>query len=632
MSSTRENEREPYAEEDVLPPLAEEFPMPPEPSDLDELEELEHVEPIGGLGGAISVLRRGLRESPEMRAGIGFTIALALADTVGRLLVPILIQVVIDHGIDGPEGFRPGFVYASCAGAAVAVVLIYFAGRAAYARLTRASESALSELRIRAFEHIHALSIAAQNEQRRGAFVARVTADIETIARFLEWGGISWILGPSLMLGTVVLMFFYSWQLTVVVLVVIAPLFLIMRAMQRGMLRTYDEVRTSVGETLTEVSENVMGAAVVRAYGLKERMDRRLERAIAKQYSTQMSAAKYQATIFPLGDLFGSVALAAVLAIGVTLGLHWGLSVGKLVAMLFLITIFLGPLAELSETFDLTQTAVAGWRKVLGVIDLPIDVVEPSPGVELPGGALSVRVEDLRFAYAGGALVLRGIDAEVPAGAHVAVVGETGCGKTTFAKLLSRLADPTSGRILLGGTDLREASPESRRRAVRMVPQDGFLFDTTIRENVRFGAERATDEDVRGAFAALGLESWVEGLPRGLDTGVGQRGENLSVGERQFVALARAQLAGPGLLILDEATRAVDPESERALAEALQRVSEGRTTLTIAHRLSTAEGADNVLVFDRGRIVERGSHEALIAAGGVYAGLFESWLGNTRAG
>ncbi|MFL5737624.1 MAG: ABC transporter ATP-binding protein [Actinomycetota bacterium] len=633
MSATRENEREPYAEEDLLPPSAEEIPMPSEPSDLDELaEELEDLPPVGGLGGAVSVLRRGLRESPEMRAGIGFTIALALADTVGRLLIPILIQVVIDHGINGPEGFRPGFVYTFCAGAAVAVVLIYFAGRAAYTRLTRASESALSELRIRAFEHIHALSIAAQNEQRRGAFVARVTADIETIARFLEYGGIAWILGPSLMVGTVVLMFFYSWQLTLVVLVVIAPLFLIMRAMQRGMLRAYDDVRTSVGKTLTEVSENVMGAAVVRAYGLEGRMDGRLKRAIEHQYRTQMAAAKYQATIFPLGDLFGSVALAAVLAVGVTVGLHWGLSVGKLIAMLFLITIFLGPLAELSETFDLTQTAVAGWRKVLGVIDLPVDVVEPSPGVELPAGALSVRVEDLRFAYAGDSLVLRGIDVDIPAGTHVAVVGETGCGKTTFAKLLSRLADPTSGRIVLAGMDLRDVSAESRRRAVRMVPQDGFLFDTTIRENVRFGAqpERATDADVRGAFAALGLESWVDALPRGLDTAVGQRGENLSVGERQFVALARAQLAGPGLLILDEATSAVDPESERALAEALERVSEGRTTLTIAHRLSTAEGADTVLVFDRGRVVERGSHRDLIAAGGVYAGLYGSWLGNTR--
>src|SRR5204863_9692062 len=167
-----------------------------------------------------------------------------------------------------------------------------------------------------------------------------------------------------------------------------------------------------------------------RAYGLEQRMDRRLKRAIAQQYRTQMAAARYQATIFPLGDLFGSIALAAVLAVGVTLGLHWGLSVGKLVAMLFLITIFLGPLAELSETFDLTQTAVAGWRKVLGVIDLPVDVVEPAPGVELPSGALAVRTEDLRFSYDGEELVLRGIDVDIAAGAHVAVVGETGCGKT----------------------------------------------------------------------------------------------------------------------------------------------------------------------------------------------------------
>jgi putative ABC transport system ATP-binding protein len=383
---------------------------------------------------------------------------------------------------------------------------------------------------------------------------------------------------------------------------------------------------------MSEVSENIMGAAVVRAYGLQERMDRRLTRAIARQYRAQMRSAKYQATIFPLGDLFGSVALAAVVAIGVTLGPGWGLSVGELVALLFLITIFLGPLAELTETFDLTQTAVAGWRKVLGVIDLPVDVVEPEPGVELPPGPLSVRTEDLRFTYGGDAMVLHGIDVDIEAGTHVAVVGETGCGKTTFAKLLCRLADPTEGRIALGSVDLRHIAPASRRRAIRMVPQDGFLFDTTIRENVRFGREGATDDDIRAAFSSLGLGAWIEGLPERLDTPVGQRGESLSVGERQFVALTRAQLANPGLLILDEATSAVDPESERILAEALERLSEGRTTLTIAHRLSTAEGADTVLVFDRGRVVERGPHKELIDAGGVYAGLYESWLGNTRSG
>jgi putative ABC transport system ATP-binding protein len=345
-----------------------------------------------------------------------------------------------------------------------------------------------------------------------------------------------------------------------------------------------------------------------------------------------MGAAKYQATIFPLGDLFGSVALAAVVAIGVTLGPGWGLTVGKLVAVLFLITIFLGPLAELSETFDLTQTAVAGWRKVLGVIDLPIDVVEPAPGVALPAGPLSVRTENLRFAYGGNELVLRGIEVDIEAGAHIAVVGETGCGKTTFAKLLCRLADPTDGRILLGGVDLREVAPASRRTAVRMVPQDGFLFDTTVRENLRFGREGASDDDIRAALESLGLHPWIETLPEGLDTRVGQRGESLSVGERQFVALTRAQLAGPGLLILDEATSAVDPESERSLADALERLSEGRTTLTIAHRLSTAESAESVLVFDRGRVVERGRHGELVESGGVYAGLYESWLGNTRSG
>jgi ATP-binding cassette, subfamily B, bacterial len=633
MSTVRQDDRDSRPEDtdgDIVPPLAQEILMPPDPLDIDPLE--EDIPPVTGLGGASSVLRRGLRESPELRVGIGFTIALAFADTLGRLLVPILIQLVIDRGINGPTGFRPGFVYVSCGLAGVAIVLIYFAGRATYRRLIRASESALSELRIRAFTHIHELSIAAQNEQKRGAFVARVTADIETIAQFLEWGGISWILGPSLMLGTIVMMLVYSWQLTLILLGVIAPLYLVMRAMQKGMAHAYDDVRTAVGETMSEVSENIMGAAVVRAYGLQERMDRRLTRAISQQYRAQMSAAKYQATIFPMGDLFGSAALAAVVAVGVTLGPGWGLSVGKLVAVLFLITIFLGPLAELSETFDLTQTAVAGWRKVLGVIDLPVDVVEPHPGVELQPGPLSVRTEGLRFAYGENELVLRGIDVDLERGSHVAVVGETGCGKTTFAKLLCRLADPTEGRIVLGGVDLREISPASRQTAVRMVPQDGFLFDTTIRENVRYGREAATDADIHAAFDSLGLRGWLDGLPGGLETEVGQRGESLSVGERQFVALTRAQLAGPGLLILDEATSAVDPESERALAEALERLSEGRTTLTIAHRLSTAEGADLVLVFDSGRVVERGAHKELIDAGGVYAGLYESWLGNTRAG
>jgi putative ABC transport system ATP-binding protein len=345
-----------------------------------------------------------------------------------------------------------------------------------------------------------------------------------------------------------------------------------------------------------------------------------------------MHGARYQATIFPMADLFGAAAVASMVAVGALFGPGWGMSFGDVVAFIFLVSIFVQPLSELSETFDLTQTAIAGWRKVLGVLDIPIDLVEPEPGVTLADGALSVRTDGLEFAYRdGGGLVLRGIDVDIPAGSHVAIVGETGCGKTTFAKMLSRLADPTDGHIMIGGVDLPEVAPDSRRRAIRMVAQDGFLFDTTIRENVAYGRAGATDADIEAAFESLELTDWVKSLPEGLDTKVGERGESVSVGERQLVALVRAQIADPGLLILDEATSAVDPETEARLAEALKRLSEGRTTVTIAHRLSTAEAAEFVLVFDRGRIVERGVHADLVDSGGVYATLYESWLGNTRA-
>jgi len=240
-------------------------------------------------------------------------------------------------------------------------------------------------------------------------------------------------------------------------------------------------------------------------------------------------------------------------------------------------------------------------------------------------------VEAVDFSYRQGGRVLHGIDVSLPAGASVAVVGETGSGKTTLAKLMARLADPTSGRVLVGGVDLRDVSAEDRRRAIRMVPQDGFLFDTSIAENVRFGRPDATTGDVEAALDALDLTDWVDGLGAGLDTRVGERGESLSVGERQLVALARAHLADPGLLVLDEATSAVDPETETTLERALERLAAGRTTVSVAHRLSTAERSDLVLVFDAGRIAEQGSHDELVARGEIYAGLYRSWLGGTRS-
>jgi ATP-binding cassette subfamily B protein len=581
------------------------------------------------LKGAFAVLVQGLRESPALRRGLGFTVVISLGQTIVVLLVPILIQQIFDHGFDG--GFRPGFVFPLCAVAGALVITAYVAARAAARRLVQASEEALMELRVRGFRHIHELSIATQSKEKRGVFVARVTADVDTLSQFTEWGGIAWIVSFAQILGALVLMLFYSWQLTIPVVLLVGPLLFAVWRLQSSLSAAFDLVRARVGQMLSEVSESVMGAAVVRAYGLEDRIDSRVKRSIRERYDAQVVAHKRTAMLYPMSTLFWGLELCVVILVGVMFGPGWGLSFGRVSAFLFLADLFLHPFTDLPEIYADTQTAIAGWRKILALLALPVEVLEPVDGATLPNGALDVRAEDVDFAYGDGPLVLRDIDLFVPAGGHVAVVGETGSGKSTFVRLLARLADPVRGRILMGPADLREVAPESRRRRIRIVPQDGFLFDLTILENVRAGRRGATDRDVEVAFEELGLGGWLASLPNGLRTRVGERGEALSVGERQLVSLARAQIGDPGVLVLDEATSAVDPATERRISEALRRVSAGRTTITIAHRLSTAETADTIFVFDRGRVVERGTHDELVRAGGRYAALYASWLGNVGA-
>ena len=590
-----------------------------------DAQSLAGIEGVGSL----AVLRRGLAASPELRSGLLLTAAMALAVAAGKLLIPLTIQMVLDRGVfDGD--IQMGVVVALTGVAAGLVAIGISLERITYLRLTRTAEDVLYGLRVRTFAHLHRLSLAEHTASRTGVLTARVTSDVEALNKFAQWGAVAWIISAVQIVAVLVIMLVFSWQLALVTLLVHVPLLPVLRSVQRGQLRAYDRLRTRVSETLARVSESVLGMDVIRAYGQREVNRGDLHEAVDQQYRQQMRAMRYFSLVLPLTDVVGMAAIATVIATGVWWGDAWGVSAGELVAFMFLANLFVAPITQLGEVLDQTQTALAGWWKILDVLDTEPDLVDPGQGLPLPEGSLGVRAEGLEFRYREGGLVLHGIDVVIPPGASVAVVGETGSGKTTFAKLVARLADPTAGRLLVGGVDLRQVKAADRRSAVRMVPQDGFLFDTTVCENVRYGRPGATAVDAVAAFVSLGLDEWVASLPAGIDTPVGERGESLSVGERQLVALARAHLADPGLLILDEATSAVDPETEQALEQALARLSEGRTTISIAHRLSTAERADLVFVFDDGHVVERGRHADLAAAGGVYSGLHESWLGSTR--
>ncbi|GAA0392103.1 ABC transporter ATP-binding protein [Microbispora corallina] len=574
---------------------------------------------------AVETIRHGMRLSPEFRRGLAGTLALAVLATVGKVIVPIAVQQVIDRGLGGGAPDVP-FIRNAIVLCALAVLLTALCGYLMNVRLYRSTESGLATLRGKAFRHVHDLSVLSQNSERRGALVSRVTGDVDQISAFMQWGGLVIVVAFGQLLVATVLMAVYSWQLTLLVWGCFLPLVVALPRFQRLVARAYIRVRERTGDVLAAVSESVVGSAVIRAYGSEDRTSERIDRAVDGQRAAQTRAQKIIGFTFPVTELVASIAVALVVVAGVGLGAAGSISAGRLIAFLFLITLFISPLQTATEVLNEAQNAIAGWRRVLGVLDTPADVADPAgEGVTLPRGPISVRFEDVGFAYPGGAPVLHEVSEEIVPRTRVAIVGETGSGKTTFAKLLTRLMDPTSGRVLVDGVDLRKVRFSSLRERIVMVPQDGFLFDSTLADNIRFGRPSATLDDVRLALTELGLADWLDGLPAGLDTPVGQRGESLSAGERQLVALARAYLADPDLLLLDEATSAVDPATEVRLARALDGVTRGRTAVSIAHRLSTAQAADEVLVFQHGRVVQRGPHDVLVEEPGVYADLYASW-------
>jgi ABC-type multidrug transport system fused ATPase/permease subunit len=594
------------------------------------------TEPSGGAAAragesALATVRRGLRLTPQLRTGLAGTLALAVTFTAGRVIVPVTVQQTIDRGVRVAGGANLG---AAAVLAAIAVVVVLVTGLCAYlmnVRLFTVSESALAELRTTAFRHIHDLSVLHQQAERRGSLVSRVTSDVDQVSQFVQFGGVNLVVSAGQVVIATMVMAIYSWQLTLVVYAFFLPLALLLPRLQRRLAVSYSVVRERVGDMLGAIAESVVGAPVIRAYGVRGRTGRRLDDSIERYRDAQFRAQRFSVLTFAAGELITGVATACVVVVGVLLGVGGRLTVGELTAFLFLVTLFTQPVQVATEMLNEAQNAVAGYRRVLAVLDTPADIRDPgADGRELPPGPLAVRFDGVRFGYPGGPEVLHGIELEIAPRTTVAIVGETGSGKTTFAKLLTRLMDPTSGQVLLSGVPLPAVSFVSLRRRVVMVPQDGYLFTGSVADNVRYGRPGISDAAIRAAFEDLGLADWLVGLESGTSTPVGERGEELSVGERQLVAIVRAYVADPDLLVLDEATSAVDPATEVRLQRALESLTRGRTTVAIAHRLSTAEAADEVLVVDAGRVVQRGPHAQLVRQrGSTYARLHASWVSQT---
>lgn len=584
--------------------------------------------------GLRETLRRGLAISPELRKGLGVTIALAAVAASARATIPYLTQRVTDEGLLAPGGVDLTIVHQLVAGGAVVVLISMLVEWRVRRRMVIAAEAGLATLRKRAFDNVHKLSVLTQNSEQRGRYVSRVTGDVDTMRDLMQWTGAGMMVAAFESTVVLVVMAMYSWQLALVVVGCYVPLLAVTMRFQPAISRAFGDIRARMADLLGRTSEQLVGVATIRSYGVQARMRQRLRDEIDGIAKRERRAAWLASASFSMTAFGQSFATGAALVVGTALGVKGTLSVGTVAAFALLVYMFSGPLMWIVEMLAEMQRALVGWQRVIELVDAEATVADPDSPSALPEGTLDLTVEDIRLTYEGDEEVLKGITFTVPAGKRLAIVGQTGSGKTSLARLMSRFFDPTEGSIALAGVDVRQVAFAELRNRLAVVPQEGFLFEGTIADNLRYSLPGASDEDLheagREAFAALGLHAWLEGTSHGLDTEVGTRGELLSAGERQLVSIARAYLTDPDVLILDEATSAVDPSTEVRISRALEALMRGRTAVVIAHRLSTAERADFVAVMDNGELVEFGSHTELVRAGGTYERLHRAWVVQTR--
>ncbi len=549
-------------------------------------------------------------------------------ENVARLSVPILVQRGIDHGIPPITASGSTHELLLIIGILCVVVAVQAISRLFFLRRSgQVGQTMLLELRRRVFRHFGRLDIAFHDRYTSGRVVSRSTNDVEAIQEMLETGFDSLITAVLTLFGTAVLLIYLDWRLGLMCLVSFPILVALAAWFRAESARTYREVRDSAALVIVQFVETMTGIRAVQAYRREPRNQEIFDSVADRYRNINEKTFKLLAVFMPGVKLVGNVTTGAVLLYGGYRVLHGEMTIGTLTAFLLYLRMFFEPMQEITQFFNTFQSASSALEKLAGVLAVRPAIADPQrpvlPAESVRGG---LRFEDVTFGYVPDRVVLPGLDLDIPGGQTVALVGTTGAGKTTIAKLIARFYDPLSGGVRLDGVDVRTLAQADLRRRVVMVTQENFMFDGTVADNIRFGRPDATDEQIRAAAKAVGADGFIDALPDGYDTDVAKRGGRLSAGQRQLVAFARAFLADPAVLILDEATSSLDIPSERMVQRALKTVLANRTALVIAHRLSTVEIADRVLVLEHGRIVEDGPPADLIAGDGQYAALHQAWL------